>query len=56
MKDPKDPAQTPTKMICESLDNFIVVSVEQGALHGSDASPAILLSATTPLTRGSIAF
>src|SRR6266513_2061900 len=23
----KDPAQTPTKMICESLDNFIVVSV-----------------------------
>ncbi len=25
----KDPAQTPTKMICESLDKFIVVSVEQ---------------------------
>ena len=24
----KDPAQTPTKMICESLDKFIVVSVE----------------------------
>ena len=27
----RDPAQTPTKMICESLDKFIVVSVEQGA-------------------------
>ena len=25
----KDPAQTPTKMICESLDKFTVVSVEQ---------------------------
>ncbi len=50
MKDPKDPAQTPTKMICESLE-FTVVSVEQGALHGSDASPAFLLSAMTPLTR-----
>jgi len=33
----KDPAQTPTKMICESLDKFIVVSVEHGALHGRDA-------------------
>jgi len=33
----KDPAQTPTKMICKSLDKFIVVSVEQGAVHGSDA-------------------
>jgi len=49
----KDPAQTPTKMICESLDKFIVVSVEQGASHGSDASPAFLLSAVTPCTRGS---
>jgi hypothetical protein len=52
----KDPAQTPTKMICESLDKVIVVSVVQGALHGSDASPAILLSAVTPLTRGSFSF
>jgi hypothetical protein len=41
----KDPAQTPTKMICESLDKFTVVSVEQGALHGSDASPAFLYRA-----------
>jgi hypothetical protein len=49
----KDPAQTPTKMVCESLDKFIVVSVERGALHGSDASPAFLLSGVTPLTRGS---
>jgi hypothetical protein len=27
----KDPAQTPTKMICESLDKFTVVSVEQAS-------------------------
>src|SRR5437762_623258 len=47
----KDPAQTPTKMICESLDKFIVVSVEQGALHGCDASPTILLSGLTPCPR-----
>jgi hypothetical protein len=38
----KNPAQTPTKMTCESLNKFTVVSVEQGALHGSDASPAFL--------------
>jgi len=41
----KNPAQTPTKMICESLDKFTVVSVEQGALHGSDASPPFLYRA-----------
>src|SRR5438067_13588414 len=46
-----DPAHTPTKMICENLDKFIEVSVAQGALHGGDASPTILLSGLTPCTR-----
>src|SRR6266487_1563434 len=31
----KDAAQTPTKIICESLDKFIVVSVEQGVLQAA---------------------
>ena len=31
----KDPAQTPTKMICENLDKFIMVSVEQGVLQAA---------------------
>jgi hypothetical protein len=31
MKDPKDPAQTPPRMICESLDDFMVVWVDQAA-------------------------
>jgi hypothetical protein len=48
----KDPAQTPTKMICESLDKFIVVSVEQSALRQRRALPAFLLSVVTPYTRG----
>jgi hypothetical protein len=38
----KNPAQTPTKTTCESLNKFTVVSVEQGASHGSDASPPFL--------------
>jgi len=38
----KNTTETPTKMTCESLNKFTVVSVEQGALHGSDASPAFL--------------
>ncbi len=29
----KDPTQTPTKMICRSLDKFIVISIEQGASY-----------------------
>ena len=50
----KDPAQTPTKMICESLDKFIVVSVEQGRrTRQRRASPTFLLSIVTPCTRGS---
>ena len=29
----KGPTQTPTKMICRSLDKFIVISIEQGASY-----------------------
>jgi hypothetical protein len=39
----KDPTQTPTKEICQSLDKFIVISVEQDTSYTvATQSPASL--------------